>query len=208
MKDSLLRGGGEEVNMKRTIRASVLLISFALMIGLLFNGCGILGGTVEEERVDRFGTPESRWVWRYGLIGGEEEILCFDEWYTDFEVDLEECRRNPRSLECRFIPVLSVAGFREQDTITVNNRTHSISGSGMYISYLQIRVNGSLVRHRNPHADAYFLVGPNESFFETDKFPLKVSKNQIEIIAFYTRNIEPPNRGKLVKTTLYIYREN
>ena len=192
---------GEEMNTKSTTGVSVLLFSFALMIGLLFNGCGILGGTVEEERVDRFGTPESRWVWRYGLIGGEEEILCFDEWNTDF--DAEACRSHHIMQDCEFIPFVSIAYFREQDTITVSEEKFALYGTGFWFNYLQVRVNGVLVRHRNPFRDANILVGEGFTSFETDEFPLLIGENKIELIAAVTSM----NNRNLLHRVVYITRE-
>ena len=148
------------------------------------------GDDLPEYELDEFGTPSYRWRWTYGLVSGELEVTSSEGWNTEFNYD-DYCWSK--------IPVINpVFGMQEGESeMVVNSETTSLIGGGFW-DYLQIRVNGELVRHRWPEADAALLVEIGVIGFTTEMFDLNIGRNEVILTAIWENNF--------VSKTIYLIR--
>ena len=167
---------------------------------------------------DEYGTPWFMWNWTYGLIDGRyRAIACegFDEemigrgvWAENFMISTRVVGLRGGGTTGRLHDGDEIIINRRRvsldgNQITINPRRVSLHGFAIFWQYLQVSVNGELVRHRWPRADAIyagklgFELGHQE--FQTEGFALQRGRNEIVITAI--------NRGYCVSKTFYIIRE-
>jgi len=157
---------------------------------------------------DEFGTPRIMWNWTYGLIGGEIEVLSCEGFYTDFNADEEHWANVPflgimRVMQEHEGEMLVIGDpFRfeemEENEMLLQGGTFILRGGGFW-EYLQIRVNGKLVRHRCPSVDARNLVQIGFRSFDTEPLNLNIGRNQVILTAIAGNNC--------VIKTVYLIRE-
>ena len=178
----------------KAFRYAVTFFMTASII-LFLTGCDEItyllpGDNLPGYEVDEYGTPSYMWRWTYGLVSGELEVTSSEGWNTEFG-------------GCDYfwnnVPFIqTVIGMRDgENEMIVENETTNLSGGG-YWNYLQIRVNGELVRHRWPLADAAFLVELGIKGFTTEMFDLNVGRNEVVLTAIWENNF--------VSKTIYLIR--
>ena len=153
---------------------------------------------------DEYGTPWFMWNWTYGLIDGRYRAIACEGFEADANINC------PWAEGFRFSTRIvglhggdTVGRPLDGDEITVNLRRVSIHGSAIFWRYLQVSLNGDLVRHRWPRADAIyanrlrFQLGLQE--FQTESFVLRRGRNEIVITAIHGYSC--------VSKTFYIYIE-
>ena len=189
--------------MEKTFKNKLKVCAIAVVALAVFASAWLLFSywfLTVDETVDEFGTPRSRWNWTYGLIDGEIEVLSCEGFNTDFEDEAFEFQ----------IPNVVVSDFQDGERQVISEETFILSGGGNW-DYLQIRVNGELVRHRWPRLDAHFLVGPDFREFLTEEFDLQIGINIVTLVAIIPGYIPGryPSRDvdNCVIKTIYIIRE-
>ena len=139
------------------------------------------GDDLPEYEVDEFGTPSYRWRWTYGLVSGELEVTSSEGWNTEFNYD-DYCWSK--------IPIINpIIGMQDDESeMVVNSETTNLRGGGFW-DYLQIRVNGELIRHRWPQADVGNALLPLGFIgFTTEMFDLNVGRNEVVLTAIWENN--------------------
>ena len=133
-------------------------------------------------QVDEFGTPRYRWRWTYGLIGGTYEVTSCE----GFNTEIPDMRDGADFWET--LPFFeSIAGLLEGETeMMVCGDGFVLIGRGFW-GYMQIRVNGKLVRHRWPLADTGNPVQFG-NVFVTEPLNLNVGRNEVVLTAIWRNN--------------------
>jgi len=155
-------------------------------IMLFLTGCDEItyllpGDNLLGYEVDEFGTPSYRWRWTYGLVSGELEVTSSEGWNTEF---------GGCDVFWNNIPMIhAVFGMRDSESeMVVNSETTNLRGGGFW-DYLQIRVNGELIRHRWPQADVGNALLPLGFIgFTTEMFDLNVGRNEVVLTAIWENN--------------------
>ena len=174
--------------------AATIFMAVAML--LLLTGCNEItnlplgNDTIVEYEVDEFGTPSYRWRWRYGLVSGELEVTSSEGWNTEIDDDYG-WGKLPR--------IYPVFGMQDgENEMVVNSETTNLRGGG-YWEYLQIRVNGELVRHRWPQADVGTIsVELGFIGYRTEMFDLNMGRNEVILTAIWQNNF--------VSKTIYLIR--
>ena len=148
---------------------------------------------------DEFGTPRIMWNWTYGLIGGEIEVLSCEGFNTDFggsesfwdNIPFLSTMLVMQEHEGEMLIVGSAFRTREiqenESEMLLRGETFILNGSG-YWDYVQVRVNGELVRHRWPQADARYLVQLGVRIFQTEPLNLNIGRNEVVLTAIWENN--------------------
>jgi len=177
----------------------------AVAMLLLLTGCNEItnlplgNDTIVEYEVDEFGTPSYRWRWRYGLISGEIEVLSCEGFITDFgggesfwdNIPFLSSMRIMQENEDEMLAVGDTFRFEEmkehENEMLVSGDAFVLQGGGFW-DYLQIRVNGVLVRHRWPLVDSGALVQFGYMGFTTEMLNLNIGRNKVVLTAIAGNN--------------------
>jgi len=179
---------------KRTKIVIAAITAFALVITTVLIYRTVL--------IDEYGTPWHRWNWTYGLVDGERITSSYG-FITGGQPPWAQVTTSIMGLR-------DAALLLDNDEIIVNQNAIvlSVAVSGAIPrSYVQISVNGDLVRHRWPEVDAvranrlHRTVELGIHVYQTERFSLLRGRNEIVITAICS------NRTYLNRSTFYIIRE-